>query len=311
MTRFANPHVKNLRRSFWDAFLWFCGYYKELEVRPKLPADFSYPAVAPFFDRNLPSAMWIGHSTYLIQNEGLSFLTDPLFGDYCSPMPIKTLKRAHKPAQQLEELPPIDCVLLSHNHYDHLEEQSVVRLHEKNPHLVWIVPRGLKSWFAKRGIEAVELDWWQSHSFKGCRVTAVPAQHFSGRGLFDKNKTLWCGYVVECGEKTFYFVGDTGYNLYDFKRIGQIFKKIDLSLIPIGVYVPKTFMEPVHISPFEAVEIHRDVGSALSLGMHWKTFRLAEEPLDRPPYDLYLAMQQKNLPFETFLPIELGVHINW
>ena len=311
MPRFVNPHLKRLRRSFWDAFLWFCGYYKEKEARPQLPSDFSYPSEIPPFDREKPSAVWIGHSTYLIQNSELTFLTDPVFGDYCSPVPIQRLKRTHKPAKQMEELPHLDCILLSHNHYDHLEEASILKLKKLYPKLLWIVPRGLKKWFAKRHIEVIELDWWESIVFHGCRVTAVPAQHFSGRGLFDKNKTLWCGYVVEYKEKTFYFVGDTGYNAQDFKRLKTIWKNIDLSLIPIGTYVPKKFMEPVHISPFEAVQIHCDVGSSLSLGMHWKTFRLAEEPINRPPYDLYLAMQQRSLPFSSFLPIEPGVHINW
>ena len=311
MARFVNPHIKRLRRNLFDALLWFLGYYAEEKARPAIPEDFIYPSQPLPFDRNLPTAVWIGHSTYFVQNGELSFLTDPVFGDYCSPFPIGALKRSHEPAKQIAELPHIDCILLSHNHYDHLEEKSILELQQRFPQLLWIVPLGLKKWFAKRGIEAVELNWWESHSFKGCQITAVPAQHFSGRGLFDKNQTLWCGYVVESKEKTFYFVGDTGYNLYDFKKIGEVWKQIDLSLIPIGAYIPRKFMEPVHISPFEAVQIHSDVASRFSLGMHWKTFRLAEEAINRPPYDLYLAMQDQSLDFGTFLPIEPGVHVNW
>ena len=165
---------------------------------------------------------------------------------------------------------------------------------------------------AKRAATALPppLQTWEG---EGHRITAVPSQHFSGRTLFDKNKTLWNGYVVEeiATGKTFYFVGDTGYNPFHFKQIGKRFPKIDLSLIPIGTYVPKKFMSPVHCSPYEAVEIHLDVKSRFSLGMHWNTFRLSDEPLERPPYDLYLAMKEKKLPFDTFLPIEIGAPINW
>ena len=139
----------------------------------------------------------------------------------------------------------------------------------------------------------------------------MPTQHFSGRNLFDRNRSLWNGYVVVQGDKKFYFVGDTGYNPYDFKEIGRRFAPIDLSLIPIGTYVPIEFMSPVHSSPYDGVEIHCDVGSRLSLGMHWNTFCLSEEPFNRPPYDLYLAMKKKNLSCDTFLPVNIGVRVNW
>jgi N-acyl-phosphatidylethanolamine-hydrolysing phospholipase D len=171
----------------------------------------------------------------------------------------------------------------------------------------------VKKWFERRHIHLVyELDWNQSFMLRQhCRITAVPAQHFSGRHLWDKNRTLWCGYIVECQNKTFYFVGDTGYNSFDFKEIGKKWPSIDLSMIPIGAYVPEKFMKPVHISPYEAVDIHCDTGSRLSVGMHWNTFRLSEEPMNLPPYDLYRAMKQKGLVHEAFLPIDPGQPMNW
>jgi N-acyl-phosphatidylethanolamine-hydrolysing phospholipase D len=129
--------------------------------------------------------------------------------------------------------------------------------------------------------------------------------------LWDKNKTHWNGYVVEVGLKKFYFVGDTGYNPFDFKEIGSRWNGIDLSLIPIGVYIPKRFMSPIHVNPLEAVQIHQDVKSSLSIGMHWKTFCLSEESFERPPYDLYLAMKEKGLPFSSFLPLDVGCYFNW
>lgn len=310
--RFVNPHSRDLKRSLMDFALWRSGFYDEKERCEEPPVDFFYPVDAAAFDPTRPSALWLGHSTYLVQVEGFSFLTDPVFSSHCSPVPISFLKRRHPPALQVSELPEISFVLLSHNHYDHLDAKSIRAIRREYPDVIFIVPRGVKRWFTRRGIQNVfELDWGGSYKQGDLTITATPAQHFSGRSLFDKNRTLWCGYVVEIRGKTFYFVGDTGYNPIQFKEIGKAWPSIDLSLIPIGTYVPKTFMQPVHISPKEAVEIHCDVGSRLSLGMHWKTFRLSDEPPERPPYDLYLAMRARNLPLETFLPLEPGEYINW
>jgi N-acyl-phosphatidylethanolamine-hydrolysing phospholipase D len=244
--------------------------------------------------------------------EGATLLTDPVWDSYCSPFPIPKLKRKIPPPIPLADLPPIDFVLISHNHYDHLDAKTVRHLKAFHPQTEWIVPAGLSPWFRRRGIERVsELRWWDRIDFPHLSISATPAQHFSGRTLWDKNKTHWNGYVVESKRKKLYFTGDTGYNRYDFKAIGERWGGFDLSLIPIGTYVPRKFMEPVHIGPFEAVQIHEDVRSRLSLGMHWKTFRLSEEPLDAPPYDLYLAMKEKNLPFSSFLPIDPGTYVNW
>ena len=146
-------------------------------------------------------------------------------------------------------------------------------------------------------------------------ITATPAQHFSGRRPFDFNRSLWSGYVVNCikpnGNKKLYFSGDTGYNKHDFKDIGKTFGPMDLSLLPIGTYEPVPFMEPVHVGPRQAVRIHKDVQSHLSVGMHWKTFCLSDEPLDRPPYDLYRAMKRAKLDPRAFLPLDPGECINW
>lgn len=312
--RFHNPHIEDLKRTIWDLILWRLGYYNEPD-RPSFPSseEFIYPVDRPLFDENLPSAVWLGHSTYLLQTGGITFLTDPIFSLHCSPIPIRALKRHHEPPFRISELPQIHVVLLSHNHYDHLDEKSILELHRSHPEILWIVPSGVKRWFMKRGITKVcELGWGDTYDMNStCKITAVPAQHFSGRTLWDKNRTLWCGYVVECGEKVFYFAGDTGYNPIDFKQIGLRFPAIDLSLIPIGTYVPKAFMQPVHVSPEEAVQIHCDVGSRFSLGMHWKTFILSEEPPTLPPYDLFIAMQRQELPLETFLPLEPGDYVNW
>lgn len=310
--RFVNPHIDRLYRSFWDFLLWKIGHFDDQVANLCPPSDFVYPASAKNFSRALPSAVWIGHSTYLIEIDGLCILTDPVWDSHCSPVPLKAFRRCSEPPIALADLPPIDIVLLSHNHYDHLDAKTVMVLHQFHPQIEWVVPKALSPWFKRRGIEAVtEIGWWNSYHTKQCRITAVPAQHFSGRTPFDFNKTHWNGYVLETAGKRIYFTGDTGYNSKDFKTIGKCFGHMDLSLIPIGTYSPKRFMQPVHISPYEAVQIHQEVNSNFSLGMHWKTFRLSDEHMDRPPYDLYLAMEEKKLPFETFLPIDLGIYTNF
>ena len=310
--KYLNPHRKDLKRNLWNVILWFCGCYNEPDRVKKPPEDFMFPLELEPVQEGDPSLVWVGHSTFLIQVGGVHFLTDPVFGSYCSPVPIGALKRIEPAAITIENLPTIDCVLVSHNHYDHLEEESVYLLNQRFPDLTWVVAEGLKYWFHKRGIKnVVELGWGEDVEVKEVRLTAVPAQHFSGRGIFDKNRTLWCGFIGEYRKKTFYFVGDTGYNPVQFKEIGERWPSIDLSMIPIGTYVPKRFMGPVHISPAEAVQIHRDVGSQLSIGMHWNTFILSEEDPKMPPYDLFLAMQKQQVPLKTFLPITQGIKINW
>lgn len=310
--RFTNPHIKDLRRSLWDLFLWRIGHYDDPMPKLSPPFDFTYPAQAKSFVRDAPSAVWIGHCTYLIELGSLTILTDPVWDPYCSPIPLRFLRRYTEPPILLADLPPIDLVLLSHNHYDHLDAKTVQALHRFHPQIEWIVPKALAPWFRRRGISSVtEIGWWESHTTKSGKITAVPTQHFSGRTLWDRNKTHWNGYVLEAAGKRLYFTGDTGYNPKDFKAIGAHFPHMDLSLIPIGTYSPQKFMQPVHINPYEAVQIHQEVKSRLSLGMHWNTFCLSEEPHDRPPYDLYLAMKEKKLPFETFLPIDIGAYVNF
>ncbi len=310
--RFVNPHVKDLRRTIWDVILWKTGCYDDPQPKLPPPSDFTYPASPKPWVEGTASALWIGHSTYLIEIEGVRILTDPVWDPYCSPIPIRSLRRYTEPPISLEALPPIDLVLLSHNHYDHLDAKTVSILHRLYPKIQWVVPERVASWFYRRGIRSViELPRWKRYSHKDCQITSVPAQHFSGRTLWDKNKTHWNGYVVETASKRLYFVGDTGYNSQDFKQIGKRFGHMDLSLIPIGTYVPKKFMQPVHIGPYEAVQIHQDVHSRLSLGMHWNTFHLSDEPHNRPPYDLYLAMKEKGLALETFLPIDIGVYVGF
>jgi len=309
---FSNPHLENSRRSIWDIILWKLGFYNDPVFRIPPPADFMYPIPQTPVDPSLPWACWIGHSTFLIEVDGITLLTDPVWDSYCSPIPLPAFKRRTDPPFSLADLPKIDLILISHNHYDHLDVKTVAELHAFHPQIEWIVPTGLADWFRKRGVTRIrELHWWETNREGHFTVTAVPAQHFSGRTPWDQNQTLWNGYVLETKSKRLYFIGDTGYNPIDFKAIGAQWPYMDLSLIPIGAYAPRRLMKPVHVSPCESVQIHQDVNSRLSLGMHWKTFALSDEPIDQPPYDLYLAMQEKQIPLERFLAIEPGTYINW
>lgn len=312
--RFLNPHVENIRRKPKDFLLWSLGFFRDLPYQ-KVPEGFSYPLPDLDFDPEKPWAMWIGHSTFLISVGGKHVLTDPIWSKRCSPVMFLGPKRRHPVPIPMEQLPPIDYVLISHDHYDHLDRVTVEKLHLKFPKILWIVPKGVKKWFLQFGIKnVVELRWWEEVDLDSkFKITSVPAQHFSGRRTTYLNQTLWSGYIFEdlLHSKVLYFVGDTGYNSHDFKQIGKKFPQIDLSLIPIGAYSPRKFMAPVHVEPLDAVKIHTEVQSRLSLGMHWKTFRLSEEPIDQPPFDLFRAMKQNGLDPLTFLAPDPGYKINW
>ncbi len=314
--RYTNPYIRNIRRGITDFIAWLLGVYRSSKNRKSVPSHFSYPNVKGSYDKKFPSLCWVGHCTFLIEVEGVVFLTDPIWNDRCSPFPFLGPKRRHPPGISFDEIPSIDLILISHNHYDHLDEFTVREISRRFPYCKWLVPSGVGQWFLRRGIKNVkEMLWWQQEGIKGLsagvKITAVPAQHNSGRGLFDMNRSLWVGFVVEVGLKTWYFVGDTAYNKYDFINIGKHFSNIDLSLIPIGTYEPSRFMRTVHSSPSDAARIHRDVGTKKSVAMHWNTFRLSGESMERPPFDLYHELDACNIKHENFHVLHPGQVINW
>lgn len=258
-------------------------------------------------------AVWIGHATFLVQHQGLTILTDPVFSERASPVQFAGPKRTTDAAISISELPHIDIVVVSHDHYDHLDKQSVIELWQKqsdNPP-IFVLPLKLGKWFSKLGIDNwIELDWWQAAVVKGWTFTAVPVQHFSGRGLV-QNNTLWAGWVMESAEtkqqnsKRIFFAGDTGYS-DDFKQIGAKFGHMDLSLLPIGAYEPRWFMKEVHVNPEEAVKIHLDVKSTFSIGMHWGSFVLTDEHMDAPPKALEVAKSKHFIAADEFITVTHG-----
>ncbi|MCH9609120.1 MAG: hypothetical protein S4CHLAM45_08830 [Chlamydiales bacterium] len=316
--RYLNPHQKQLRRGFIHFLLWRFGFYKDGEIPEKVPDHFLFPNREEPLDLNRPKVVWVNHSTFWIELDGKGILVDPIWSKRCSPFPLIGPKRHHLPTLSLEELPSIDYVVLSHNHYDHMDRKTIVRIHRLYPNIIWITPHRLKKQLLRLLPDmgekwVVELKWWEEYEKDGLKFTAVPAQHFSGRGLFDRNLTLWMGCIIESqkADKRFYFVGDTGYNDFDFKKIGEKFGQIDLSLIPIGTYFPRQFMKGVHINPEESVKIHRDVKSKLSIGGHFGTFKLSPDSIERPPFDLYRAMEKHKCQLEEFRVLKPGQFINW
>lgn len=255
-----------------------------------------------------PRLTWIGHSTFLLQYRHWNVLTDPVFSERCSPVQFAGPKRAVPPALDIEALPPINAVLVSHNHYDHLDRASVKQLHTRfGDQIVWYVPSGVAQWLHQLGIRNIrELGWWQSVEEGECEAFCLPAQHFSGRGINDRNRSLWCSWRVHFGDFSCYFAGDTGYAAPLFQDIGALFGAVDLALLPIGAYEPRWFMSPVHINPAEAVAIHQDIHARQSVAMHWGTFVLTDEPMDAPPRALAEARRNSGLTDECFRVLEHG-----
>jgi L-ascorbate metabolism protein UlaG (beta-lactamase superfamily) len=252
---------------------------------------------------------WIGHATVLLQTEGINILTDPQFSERASPVQWLGPQRVVPPALRIEQLPPVDYVLISHNHYDSLDTDSVKALHARpnGDKTVFVVPLKLKAWFANEGISnVVELDWWQKKQFKNITITAVPAQHWSKRSMIGQNQTLWAGFVVTSPSLNFYFAGDTGYYQPMFLEIGEKLGPFDLAAIPIGAYEPRWFMKSKHINPDESVKVHRDIQASKSIAIHWGTFPLTDEPLDEPPLKLWKALDKYEVPEDAFVVMQHG-----
>jgi N-acyl-phosphatidylethanolamine-hydrolysing phospholipase D len=269
------------------------------------PDAFTPPITAPPPDLLAMEAAvtWIGHSSFFLRLAGRSILLDPVFSEYCAPFPVRRLKRRAPPGLALERVPGPDLVLITHNHYDHLDLPTIQRLPVRTQ---FIVPQGLAAWFRKCGRKNVrELRWWESIDLGGLRVISMPAQHFSSRTPWDRNRTLWCGWLLQTGTETIYYAGDTGY-CATFREIGERFGPMDLSLIPIGAYAPRWFMQPVHVNPQEAVQIHQEVRSKLSIACHWGTFCLTDEPMDQPPKLLAQALSAARVSPDTFRVLAIG-----
>jgi len=227
-----------------------------------------------------PSVTWIGHATLLVRMEGVTFLTDPIFSERASPLRFAGPPRLVPPGVPLWELPAVDFAVLSHDHYDHTDVRSIRALASRGAR--FMVPTGMGALLRGWGVEAAELGWWERTTVGPLRVHCVPAQHFSGRTLADRNRRLWSGWVVEGGDRRFYFAGDTAY-FPGFEEIGARLGPPDLAAMPVGAYLPPAIMKPVHVTPEKSLRGALDAGAKRILAMHFGTFDLADEPLDEPP----------------------------
>jgi L-ascorbate metabolism protein UlaG (beta-lactamase superfamily) len=235
---------------------------------------------------------WVNHATMLVQMDGLNILTDPIWSERCSPVSFAGPKRHRVPGIRFEDLPPIDAVLVSHNHYDHLDLPTLRRLKARI-----FTPLGNSELMARHGVGgATDLDWWQEAPLSDrVKVTLVPAQHFCARGLSDRNRTLWGGFVISGPSGNAYFAGDTGWGKH-FEQIGEKFGEIRVAMLPIGAYLPRWFMKPAHISPAEAVDAHFALRARTSIAMHYGTFRLGDDGETEPVVDLQAALKEKGNP---------------
>lgn len=265
--------------------------------------------------------LWIGHATLLVQIEGYNIITDPVFGNFCGPNRWMGYSRFRPPSVTIEDLKnkvgiEIHAVVVSHNHYDHLDEDSVQELVNLYGNMIqWFVPKGMKDWFESRGCTSVtHMDWWdkeQMHSRPDKStpptVTFTPAKHWSGRGICNYYcRHLWGSWLI-CGEKSvFYFAGDTGYAADVFDQIKRVAGQIDVAAIPIGAYKPRSVMKAQHVDPYEAVRIHKELGATTSIGIHWGTFALSNEEIHEPVKDLTKAKEEAGVSLTDFIVMDHG-----
>lgn len=307
--RFFNPGV-DTDRSLGQVLRWLLG--RRRSAWPACRDDPVDPARLAELGADGGIALtYIGQATFLIQMDGLNILTDPMFSDRASPVGWAGPRRVRPPAVPLDRLPPIHLVLLSHNHYDHLDLPSLKVIARR-----WAPPivtgLGNAAYLRAHGVGgAVDCDWWQTFSLAGgVRVTFVPAQHWSKRVTLARRSTLWGGHLVEGLAGRVYFAGDTGYPA----QFGEIRRRLgspDLALLPIGAYEPRWFMGPQHMNPEDAVRAHGDLGARLSVAMHFATFPLTDEGIDAPAADLALAMARFGLPDGCFHLPAFGRPLIW
>ncbi|ORY14773.1 N-acyl-phosphatidylethanolamine-hydrolyzing phospholipase D [Clohesyomyces aquaticus] len=349
-------HLKNGKgfKNPWDSFVDFMTWkvpfqmiWRKISGQWHVP-DTTPPTVPVRTPDFLPSrytphlrATWLGHACYYIEFPGgLRVLFDPVFEDCCAPINLKNFKRFTPPPCEIEDLPIVDAVVISHNHYDHLSHPTILRIQKKFPNAQFFAPLGNKKWFLDCGVTKItELDWWEQRKLRlevqktedegssspgdlkanpetmTAIIGALPCQHFSARGLFDRCQTLWASWSVESGGSKVYFAGDTGYrtvprlppNTDDyspslnlphcpaFSQIGSLRGPFDLGLIPIGAYEPRWIMSSIHANPKDSVNIFLDTKCRKALGMHWGTWVLTEEDVMEPPQKLKEALAEKGI----------------
>ncbi len=305
--RFFNPAEPRGRGAF-DVLKWMLTRKKQ--PWPRWVEDPPQPVPPRKVDGSGLAATFVNHSTFLLQTNGINLLTDPIWSERASPVSWAGPRRVRRPGLGFEWLPPIDVVLVSHNHYDHLDLPTL-RLLQRVYSPLFLTTIGNRRFLKKHGLDCVEeLDWWQSFPVgPTLEVMLTPAQHFSARSLFDRDKTLWGGFLIRTSARTVFFAADTAYP-GPFTEVRKRTDRIDLALIPFGAYEPRWFMRAAHMNPEEAVRAHHDLGGPFTIGMHFGTFQLTDEPIDEPQRLLYAALSQQGVSAKQFRVPAFG-EINW
>jgi N-acyl-phosphatidylethanolamine-hydrolysing phospholipase D len=308
---FANTNPAYTRPGFWTRWPFFASRVWSTTFTPRtasFPLEANVQALRS--SPTEPTVTWVGHSTLLVQLDGTNLLTDPQWSERASPVGFAGPKRVTPPGVSFDALPPIHVVVISHDHYDHLDLPTVKRLaavHRPR----FLVPLGMKAWFAENGIgEVDEFDWWEGYQVRGLAVTCVPGQHWSQRSPWDLDRRLWCGWAVVRGDRRFFFAGDTGYYGV-FKEIRARLGPFDLTAVAIGAYLPPRIMKFTHTTPEEALQIFADVGGKRFVAIHWGTFDLADEPLDEPPRRLQAEARRLGLDTDTVWVLKHGETRRW
>ncbi len=276
---------------------------REKEYQQFYAASRSIPQNRPLAKMDDWLVWFVGHATVLIQIGPYNFLTDPVWAEYAGPRQGTGPRRACPAGIALEELPTIHGVLLSHNHYDHMDLATLNWLHEQ---FAMPIYTGLgNGYYLPEHLNVIELDWWQSEMFEDLRIVYTPAQHGSGRGWRDQNHALWGGFSIVHSTGHFFFAGDTGYAAH-FKQIYTRLGAPRVSLLPIGAYEPRRLMTYLHMNPEEAFQAHKDLQSKCSLAMHYRTFQLTDEAREQPEHDLHKAMRKTSKLMNPFLTLHEG-----
>jgi len=302
---YRNPWPDTALSRFGDFLRWRLVQRRTHPIAPNPPRDSlprRQPSIAtPRAPHGHRSITWVGHATTLLQLGPVNVLTDPVWSERASPFQWLGPRRLMSPALDFDALPPVDVVLLSHNHYDHLDAGTVRRIASRFPETLWLCPLGLRELLHSYGVRTVvERDWWQTVDTATFNATCVPAQHFSARWIRDRNETLWCGWVIQADGVRVLFAGDTGLHP-TFEEIGERLGPFDLVMLPIGAYEPRWFMRPVHMNPEDAVAAYQAVVNGTGaappcFAMHWGTFRLTDEPLEEPPARFAQRWREAGLP---------------
>lgn len=306
---FKNPNPNFETKGFWNVIVW---QFQRFQLPNSLdPSDYPpFPVVGndgSELNANTSklSVTWIGHATTLIQVDGVNILSDPIWSERCSPVSFIGPKRYTPPGIKIEDLPKIDIVILSHNHYDHTDLPTLRQLEEKFHPLV-LTGLGNKKLLLGEGLKNVkEMDWWDETKTNDLSITFTPTQHFSGRGLLDRNETLWGSYFISGKKEKVYFGGDTGYYTH-FREISERLGPVDVAILPVGATEPRWMMEPVHVDPKETVKAFVDLKAKYLVPMHYMTFVLSDEPLDSPVPRTKEELKRSGISEGQFVPLKIG-----